>query len=168
MNKSNIVSAISIRFILNKDEAKKTVDNVFKIMTESMKDNKSLNIPKFGKFKLISSETGKDKFVRFLPSKKLSKKINYDFSDLEKKELSYSEPESVKVKDEFSYTISKEFLKQKKESEGSGENLSQVKDEIAAGEENTKKLISDELVKLHHEIIEFSQGNQEGSNNLWG
>jgi len=168
MNKSDIISATSIEFILSKNEAEKIVDIIFKIMSESLKENKNLDIPKFGEFKVISSDTSNDRSVRFSPSKKLLKKVNYFFSDLEKTELQYIEPEIIKSNDEFSYTISKEFLKQKKELEISGNNILPVKEETSTIGENVKKLISEELVKLHKEIIEFSNGSEERRNNLWG
>jgi len=70
MNKNDVILAISIEFILGRDEAEKIVDIIFKSMRESLKESKKLEIPKFGEFRVISSKTG-NKSVRFSPSKKL-------------------------------------------------------------------------------------------------
>jgi len=168
MNKNEIISSISIEFILSKDEAEKTVDIIFEILRENLRGNKNLDIPKFGEFKVIPSDTGNDSSVRFSPSKKLLKKVNCFFSDLKKIELQYDEPEILKINDELKYTPSEEFVKQNKESEKSEDEIPLLQEEESTDEENRKKLIPEELVKLHKEIIEPRNYSEDRSKDLWG
>lgn len=166
MNKDEIISAFSIEFVISKEEAAKTVDTFFDLMTESIKTSKNLEISKFGEFKMISSRKQKDKSVIFYPAKRLSNSVNIYFSDLEEMDIKCDVPVNIDQNDEFDFHISKEFVKEKEESEKNQKEIESAEEEIVANGENMKKLISDELVKLHKEIIEL--GADEKRNNLWG
>lgn len=156
MNKEKIKSTISIEFGLNKLEADKIIDTIFEAMTECFQEKKNLEIGKFGKFKIVKQKNlanNISKSLKFIPANKLAKKINHNFDELKKIELQISDyPEIAAPIDPTEQE--KKFLKEKIITADSDNNLGQ------------RKLISDDLVKLHREITEDKDKRE--AKNIWG
>ena len=157
MNKEKIKSAISIEFGLNKLDADKVVEKIFDTMSECFQENKNLEIEKFGKFKIIKANNPQNnisKSLQFFPVKKLAKKINHNFNDMEEIELQIRDYPEIAVPLK-SAEQEKKFLKEKI-------IVSETK-----STEGQRKLISDDLVKLHREITESNE-DEPGAKNVWG
>ncbi len=166
MNKNDIISAVSIEFGLSKEQSEITVNNVFLNIAQTLKKNKVLEIQKFGKFKLITDKDSelRSADVRFTPSKKLSVRINSKFDNLKKVKIKFGTAPVI---------IDKHILPVKK-----NEKPSEIKnDDITSQEkpreekiiiQGQRKLISEDLVKLHKEITKEENDESSPSNNLWG
>lgn len=146
--KKEIAFEIASEFKLTDTDSEAIVNIIFCTLKESFRKNKIVFIQKFGEFK----NTSNNKIV-FRPCKKLCKRINYCFNDLEIVEVRLEE-KIIEEQNEFEYSISEEFMKNYKEICESGEADSEsiIKSESFPGK---KKLISDELIKLHNEIVEI-------------
>ncbi|HMS64131.1 MAG TPA: hypothetical protein PKD83_02625, partial [Ignavibacteria bacterium] len=108
---------------------------------------------KFGEFKSISFDK-----VFFKPSKKLQRKINYNFNNLEIAEIEFQENQFTDDQNEFEYKMSEEFKNNYKEiCESAEENGESSFEETVLTVK--KKLISDELIKLHNEITDCNNLN---------
>lgn len=166
MNKNDIISAVSIEFGLSKEQSEITVNNVFLNIAQTLKKNKVLEIQKFGKFKLITDKDSelRSADVRFTPSKKLSVRINSKFDNLKKVKIKFGTAPVI---------IDKHILPVKK-----NEKPSEIKnDDITSQDkpreekiiiQGQRKLISEDLVKLHKEITKEENDESSPSNNLWG
>jgi len=160
-----IISVISIEYVLSRDTSEKIVFNIFETIKEVFNIRNNLNIPKFGDFiieKNKSLNKGKDYSIKFIPSKKLSRKVNYYFNDLKTvetdlpilKEVLNIKENNEENNKEFEFAISEDFKNEYKE-------ICKDKDEnIIEGNytsfdiEIKTKLISDETIKLHKEITD--------------
>lgn len=142
---TEIKSTISIEFGLNISEARNIVDNIFRTISECLNKSNCIEIEKFGKFK---SAQGK---IRFIPSKKFSNIINYNFTGLKEIELQI-EKYTLKEKPLTCEELEKKFLK---------EGIIKEKEESIV----QRKLIPDDVVKLHNEI---TKEKQDGKKNIWG
>lgn len=155
MNKEQIKTAVSIEFGLHKAEAGNIVDTIFEEITLCILKNKKLDLKKFGKF--VLSKDKKRKFIEFIPAGKLARKINNDFEDLEKVKIEWGKF----TEEQHSAPIHK-----------SDKPLLHATDIPAASlpitqEVTQRKLISDDLVKLHREITNEEKDNPE-IRNIWG
>lgn len=150
--KKEITFEIANEFKLTYTDSEDIVNIIFNTLKESFRKNKIVFLQKFGEFK-----TSTNNKVEFKPSKKLYKRINYCFNDLEINEVSLEE-KIIEEQNEFEYSMSEEFMKNYKEICESGEVIieSKFNTESFPGK---KKLISDELIKLHNEIIETDKIN---------
>ena len=166
MNKNDIISAVSIEFGLSKEQSEITVNNVFLSVSQALKKNKFLEIQKFGKFKLIADKDSESRYaeVRYIPSRKLSVRINSKFDNLKKTKIKFrTAPE---IEDDFKSQIEK------------NEKSSEIKNDDITSQEKPKeekinmqgqrKLISEDLVKLHKEITKDENDEPSPANNLWG
>jgi len=166
MNKNDIIAAVSIEFGLSKEQSETTLNNVFLNVVQTLKKNRALEIQKFGKFKLITEKENELKSleVRFTPSKKLSVRINSKFDNLKKVKIKFGT--APVVNDDFKSLIEKN----EKSSELKMEDIySQEKPkEEKTNIQGQRKLISEDLVKLHKEITKEENDDSTPSNNLWG
>ncbi|MEO8446282.1 MAG: HU family DNA-binding protein [bacterium] len=133
MNKEQIKTAVSIEFGLHKAEAGNIVDTIFEEITLCILKNKKLELKKFGKFRL--SKDKKRKHIEFIPAGKLARKINSDFEGLEKVSVEW-----VKQEEKEPAPIQKTPIE-------TPAVTSPITQEVPQ-----RKLISDDLVKLHREI----------------
>ena len=165
MNKSDIISAVSIEFGLSKEQAERTVNSLFTIIGQTLKKNKVLEIQKFGKFRLSSdkdNEAGTSE-IKFAPSKKLSVRVNGKFDNLKKVKIKFGS-----VPDINEYTDSPiEKIEKPAEINNPEITAPESKDDkiITQGQ---RKLISDDLVKLHKEITKEDKDESGSVHNLWG
>ena len=165
MNKSDIISAVSIEFGLSREQAERTVNSLFTIIGQTLKKNKVLEIQKFGKFLLTSDKENEAETseIKFAPSKKLSVRVNGKFDNLKKVKLKFGS-----VPDINEYTDSP-IEKIAKPSENNNPEITapESKDDkiITQGQ---RKLISDDLVKLHKEITKEDKDESGSVHNLWG
>ncbi len=166
MNKNDIISAVSIEFGLSKEQTEITVNNIFINIAQSFKKNKVLEIQKFGKFKLTAEKDSKAKLaeVRFSPSKKLSVRVNSKFDNLKKTKIKLR---SVPVRNNNpgSPVRKNEELPEIKKSDF---NAKEEPKEVKINTQGQRKLISDDLVKLHKEITKEDRDDSTSANNLWG
>ena len=166
MNKNDIISAVSIEFGLSKEQSEITVNNVFLNVSQALKKNKVLEIQKFGKFKLISDKDSelRSSDVRFTPSKKLSVRINSKFDNLKKMKIKFGS--APVIIDDYKLPVK------------NNEKSSKIKNDDITSQEKPKeekinmqgqrKLISEDLVKLHKEITKEENDESSQANNLWG
>lgn len=165
MDKDTIISAISIEFGLSKEQSEIIVSNIFGSIVQSLRKNKNLEIQKFGKFKLILDKDSKTYIIKFTPSKKLSIRANSNFEGLKKVKL---RQDFLKINEDVS-----EYKIPETQSEKEPDILPPVIVE-AIKEDNEiiitglpRKLISDDLIKLHKEITKEEE-NEPSKSNLWG
>ncbi|HMS33325.1 MAG TPA: HU family DNA-binding protein [Ignavibacteria bacterium] len=166
MNKSDIISAVSIEFGLSKEQAERTVNSLFIIIGQSLKKYKILEIQKFGKFRLTSdkdNEAGSYE-IKFAPSKKLSVRVNGKFDNLKKVKIKFGSVPDIK---DFLITAAD------KSEKPAGQNLQETDTAEQSAEEKIipggqRKLISEDLVKLHKEITKEVKDEKGSVNNLWG
>ena len=166
MNKNDIISAVSIEFGLSKEQSEITVNNVFLNVSQALKKNKVLEIQKFGKFKLIADKDSelRSSDVRFTPSKKLSVRINSKFDNLKKMKIKFGS--APVIIDDYKLPVK------------NNEKSSEIKNDDITSQEKPKeekinmhgqrKLISEDLVKLHKEITKEENDESSQANNLWG
>lgn len=165
MDKDNIISAISIEFGLSKEQSEIIVSNIFVSIAQSLRKNRNLEIQKFGKFKLILDKDSKTYIIKFTPSKKLSIRANNNFEGLKKVKLrqnffkinedvsDYKIPETEREREsEILPTVIPEAIKEDKE---------------IIINPSPRKLISDDLIKLHKEIT-MEEESEPSKTNLWG
>lgn len=166
MNKNDIISAVSIEFGLSKEQTEITVNNIFINIAQSLKKNKVLEIQKFGKFKLAAEKDSEVKLdeVRFSPSKKLSVRVNSKFDNLKKTKIKFG---SVPI---INYTLRSPVKNNENPSEikKSDINSKEEPKEVKINLLSQRKLISDDLVKLHKEITKEDKDESSSTNNLWG
>ncbi|MEO8665716.1 MAG: hypothetical protein ABI462_09490, partial [Ignavibacteria bacterium] len=127
---------------------------------------KIAKIQKFGKFRLITDkDPGKNKSVRFSPSKKLSMKVNSNFDNLKKVKVKFGKenkhPQKTKVTKAPEKKIAGD-VDVKKERDIPVEAAVEITDNSVQ-----RKLISDDLVNLHKEITK-EEAKPADKNNLWG
>jgi nucleoid DNA-binding protein len=166
MNKNDIISAVSIEFGLSKEQTEITVNNIFINIAQSFKKNKVLEIQKFGKFKLTAEKDSKVKLaeVRFSPSKKLSVRVNSKFDNLKKTKIKFG---SVPIiNDNLGSPVKKN--ENPSEIKKSEINAKEEPKEVKINAQSQRKLISDDLVKLHKEITKDDKDDSSSTNNLWG
>lgn len=166
MNKKEIISAVSIEFGLSKQQAEKTVNIIFLNFAQTLKKNKSIDIQKFGKFRLTSDKDSglKSGEIKFNPSRKLSVRVNSKFDNLKKVKIKFGSAPVVK---ESFKTVA-----------GLTDNtdikiISKTPAAAVSKNENEnipvqRKLISEDLVKLHKEITNDKNDEPSAGKNLWG
>ena len=165
-----IVSALSVQFNVNKEDAGIFALCIINTIKDCFRKNRNIEIPKLGEFKTINSiSTEFRQSVYFIPVNKLAKNINNYFNDLKPEVHKYKE-----IYSEYSdlvpeFKISEEFMNGYKEMCKEREDL--LIDEVNnnGGYGIRKKLISDELIELHKEITNsVSSEKTEKRTNLWG
>ncbi len=165
MDKERIISAVSIEFGLSREQSEAAVNNIFTSINQLLRKNKNLEIQKFGKFKLIQDNGGDSPVIKFIPSKKLSQRVNSNFENLTKVKMKNT---VLQITDEKQIEPAKEEITELVT--GSDDNivvdLNSDEDEIVITEA-PRKLISDDVIKLHNEITEEKEDNPSGTN-LWG
>lgn len=168
MNKAVIKSAISIEFALSIKEAGRIVDIVFDVLEDFVKRNKNFEIRKFGKFSSVtvkSSDEKKQRTLTFNPSKKLSKRANYNFDNLKKVKIQVTDKIEIEQPDDFDHNLPDDFVKQIIEK--SEDDINIVLEEQAEPVKGARILIPDNLIKLHKEITQDDK-KEPGKENLWG
>lgn len=169
-SKKEIVTALSVQFLISKEEADNIFEIIFSTLINCFKNNRSIDLPKFGEFKTVKNNSGKLKnSVRFMPAKKLAKNINHCFSGLRSENLKYNELYSGYSDNIPEYKMSDDFIESYKEM--CRENEMKITEDNEGTSETVirKKLISDELVELHKEIINsVPSDRKENKTNLWG
>ena len=85
MIKIDLIKNIVNKFDVREIEAAEFVDNIFESISLSFKKGKNINIPEFGKFKVVNKTVDgiRQKYVTFSPVKNFADLVNEDFSDLE-------------------------------------------------------------------------------------
>jgi len=85
MIKPELVRNIVNKFKVGEAEAASFVDNIFISMSDALSKGKNINIPEFGKFKIISktNEGIRQRYVSFSPVKQFADSVNDNFSNLE-------------------------------------------------------------------------------------
>jgi len=165
-----IVSALSVQFNINKEDAGIFAGCIFNAIKDCFRKNRNIEISKLGEFKTIKSNSGHFRqSVNFIPVKKLAKNINHYFNDLNSEVQKYKEIYSEYSDSVPEFKISEEFMSEYKEMCNEREDI--LKDEVNnnAGDGIRKKLISDELIELHKEITNsVSSEKTEKRTNLWG
>lgn len=165
-----ITNNISLRFFINANDSVKIVNLFFNGISKCLNEGKSFKAAGFGEFKVTGYDSvSKTKTIKLILSRKLSGKINNDFDNLKVKRIYRQLPEILIDRDEFNFTISDEFKQQMKmQSEPDVVKPEQLEKEILSVSSNLKRLISEELLKLHKEITElgFQSGNKKEIN-LW-
>jgi nucleoid DNA-binding protein len=165
LNKSEIKSAISIEFALSIEEASNIVDGIFKVMRNYLIKNRKIELRKFGKIIMTGGKNpaGNDiTSLCFIPSRKLAKRVNYNFGNLEKVKMEFKKIKADDA-DRVDFEIPDELANQFKET--NEEVLDIILEEIIKQPEGKRILIPDNLIKLHREITE---AKEDGKNNLWG
>ncbi|MDZ4710842.1 MAG: HU family DNA-binding protein [bacterium] len=155
MNKDQIKTAVSIEFGLHKAEAGNIVDTIFEEITMCIIKNKKLELKKFGKF--ILSKDKKRKYIEFIPAGKFAGKINNDFEDLEKVSVKW-----VKMRQEQDTAPIHKSDNPKLSATETPALSSPITQEVTQ-----RKLISDDLVKLHLEITK-EENDIPKVRNIWG
>lgn len=153
--KKEIEVEIAEEFNLNNSDSETIVNSFFNTLKDSFRKNKILFLQRLGEFKTVSNSK-----VAFKPAKKLHRRLNSDFNDLEIVKVKLDENNISEEQDVFDYKMSDEFKNSYKEICESGEENVGIKtdSEFNFGR---KKLISDELVKLHYEIVECDKTLKE-------
>lgn len=150
MNTADIKSLVSIKFGLSISEADLFVANTFSIILSRLAKEKSVGIDSFGKFKSANGD------IRFIPSGKLERKVNMSFNNLE----------TVTIEAE-----TKVPFDQQEDEYGEISVLNKtedVKEESAKSTDTSqRRLISEDVVKLHNEIIK-KENTDDDTFNLWG
>ncbi len=166
MNKKDIISAVSIEFGLSKVQAEKTVDSIFLNFAQTLKKNKVLEIQKFGKFRLSADKDSKSNSaeIKFSPSKKLSVRVNGKFDNLKKVKVKFGSAPEVKenLKVVSGLTDNTERIIKPETSAPAASKYE--KENIPV----QRKLISEDLVKLHKEITKDKNDEPSADKNLWG
>ena len=168
MNKAAIKSAISIEFALSIKEAGRIVDIVFEVLEDFVKRNKEFEIRKFGKFSSVTvknSDNKKHRALTFTPSKKLSKRANYNFENLKKVKIQVKDKNEIEQPDDFDHNLPDDFVKQIIEK--SEDAIDIVFEEEVEQVKGARILIPDNLIKLHKEITEDDK-KEPDKKNLWG
>lgn len=158
-----INSDISIYFRLSIDEAGRITEAIFQKLNKILGAGKSVEIQKFGKFKTSDKAGGQTdgSRIKFVPSKKLSSRVNGNFDNLKKMKIAYPLMPEVKY-------FEPEFLN------GENAHVDVIAETSAA--ENSKpetqhftrrKLLSDEVVKLHNEITDSEKKDSASPKNIW-
>lgn len=191
MNKNDIISAVSIEFGLSKEQSEKVVSGIFNSIGQTLKKDRCLEIKKFGKFKITPGKDTGDKFyyVKFTPSEKLSKRVNSNFENLkkikQKIELNGFKEKSFEFIPDRDIILPAEIIRPGVNEMQSGSNvIKNDEQKITVSdvpmEKSTehklsgqRKLISEDLIKLHKEITEIEKpvkdkGGESSDNNLWG
>ncbi len=159
MDKDRIVSAISIEFGLSNNSSEKIVNSIFFHLLQGLMKNNVLKIRKFGKFKLLTDKKNEDISVRFTPSKKLSSRVNGNYENLKKIRLRSEVYGRIKIKSQTD-SADKILYRDKKYDGGNKESEAAIAD---AG----RKLIPDDLIKLHEEIVK-AKDTKQSDTDLWG
>lgn len=170
LSKSGIAQAISAELKLIPEAASKLTENIFSSAADCFRNYTSIFIPKFGEFKPVKRKSEELIYtVEFFPSKKLSKKINCRFNNLKQVKLNFKELYSEYSDKGLDYVISEEFRNKYKEICSESETLLNDEETIITEPEVRKKLISDELIELHKEIVNPFNGRvNDNKTNLWG
>lgn len=168
MNKAVIKSDISIEFALSIKEAGRIVDIVFDVLEDFVKRNKNFEIRKFGKFSSVavkSSDNKKHRPLTFTPSKKLSRRANYNFENLKKVKIQVKDKIEIEQPDDFDHSLPDDFVK--KIIEQSEDVINVESEEQVEPVKSARILIPDNLIKLHKEITEDDK-KEPDKKNLWG
>lgn len=154
-----LISEISSEFKLTIDEAAVIINQIIDMLKEYFLIYKKIEFPKFGEFKIkrkIKPDNEEVFTVKFNPSKKIALKVNSDFSHLQELKMNRIKfPEinyyshSVQSKQE----LIQDFSAVRSNSEVINKSADQHKETTQFPGER-KKIISDELIKLHKEIID--------------
>lgn len=179
-----IKSAVSIEFGMSKKKAGNAVEAILTGLSGQLAKGKNIELQKFGKMivSVKKGDTSGNKIISFVPSKKLAKRVNNNFENLKKVKMKTGElnlniediPEMneredklilTKSEDKFEFKISEDFKKEIQKDIGEPEIIIEDKEPAFA---NPKKLISENLVKLHKEIIQENKDASDEETNLWG
>lgn len=165
-----IINGMMIKFSLNADEARKIFDNIFSFVKESLLNGKKFKAELFGEFKSVKLNP-KDRHaeVVFKSSKNLKAKTNYEFDNLKVCRIYIQKPEVFEEKEKFEFKISEEF-RSKIKNFGQSEviHTSDIESETMKMSNNLKRLISEELLKLHREITDLGiKAKLYNDINLW-
>ncbi len=154
MNKSGIKSVVSIEFGISIKEAGRIVDVVFDVLADFFEKNKNFEIRKFGRIDVSTSKDNmgrKIQTLKFTPSKKLARRANHNFDNLEKVKMGLNErKEEIITEDKLDYQISEEFIRQLKENKE--EVMEILLEETTETIRSSRTLIPDKAIELHKEI----------------
>lgn len=164
-NLSGIIRDVSEAGNISIDSAGKIFYGIFETMKDCFDKKKSVEISSFGIFHLRNKSvtgTGKETKIVFIPSEKVSRKVNYNFSNLQTYICSVSSDDNISGKNEFEFKISEDFKKAYRENADNENEFIYEESETAESIETGfgKKLISTELIKLHKEITEQKRNTQ--------
>lgn len=92
MIKPELVRNIVNKFKVEEAHAASFVDNIFISMSDALTKGKNINIPEFGKFKIISKTKGgiKQRYVSFSPVRQFAESVNDNFNNLQSQILKAS------------------------------------------------------------------------------
>ncbi len=170
MNKKQLASMISIEFALSADQAAVVIDNVFENIISHTRKKGKLIIPKFGEFKLVSKKNpvnNKYITIEFLISKKLAGGVNSYFDNLSEVTLPLDNSVQVLTQNDLSDEVLDNLeVMEKKQIDPQGEpKIKPPHDPNHTGKQ--RRLIPDDLVKLHKEITK-EESVKASDTNLWG
>ncbi|MFA5011797.1 MAG: HU family DNA-binding protein [Ignavibacteria bacterium] len=85
MIKPELVRNIVNKFEVGEAEVASFVDNIFVSMSDALRKGKNINIPEFGKFKVISKtkEGIKQRYISFSPVRQFAESVNDNFNNLQ-------------------------------------------------------------------------------------
>lgn len=168
----DIINNLSIDFTLSKSETEILVSKILSKIKNNLNGKKKFEYEKFGTFK-VKTDKKKNEIVKFISSGKLYKKINYCFNDLKTQKVITAPPEVLSENEIISYEISEEFKSNiKEENQDSPIGIQKKTNEKSKSEtskESMRKLISEEVLKLHNEITKPDKISGEvNDDGLWG
>lgn len=158
-NLSGIIHDISETEQISPDKAGKMFCGIFESLKECFDKKKSAEISSFGIFivrKKSESVIDTEEKIVFIPSGKVSRKVNYNFSNLHTSVCPLSDESIFMRNNEFEFRISEEFKKTYRENAESDNEMMNENTESAERSDSGfgKKLVSAELIRLHNEITE--------------
>lgn len=170
MNSEEIINRMMIKFSINDEDATMIFKNIFSTVRDFLLKGKKFKAGSFGEFQSVKLNS-KDRHaeVIFKSSGKLKAKTNYEFENLKVCRIYIQKPEVFEEKEQFEFEITEEFkskLKDLKENEFV--QTTDIESETVKISNNLKRLISEELLKLHREITDLGlKTKQFNEVNLW-
>ncbi len=168
MNRSELISGVSIQCGISRQEAELILDSMFKNISRSFLSEPVLKIKSFGEFnvKAVTSENKSSGKIRFTPTEKLHSKANKIFENLSPVRKVFdnnklnnilnsnriTEFDTGFVSDEFEEDLTEEII-----------NSERTKEEIELPE---RRLLPDKVIDLHNDIV--NSGRLSDKKNLWG
>lgn len=165
----SIINDLSIEFILSKKDSEMIILLMLFNMRYCFEKKKDFSLENFGDFK-VQNKKSKNTSVRFLPAKKLSKRANYNFNNLEVCKIHTEIPGTLIENENLSFKLMDDFREVLLNDDEEDTKVIQEAETLKSDSENKgmRKLISEEVVKLHKEITDKENEIQKDKNtNLW-
>ncbi|MBV6478013.1 MAG: hypothetical protein HGGPFJEG_00760 [Ignavibacteria bacterium] len=165
----NIMNELMLKFLLTESEATEIFEIIISGVRECLLKNKKFKSGVIGEFKLVTlGADGKQTEVILRNSDYVKSKINRDYDNLKVRKIYIQKPDAFEEKEKFDFKISDDFRNKIKESSNEKTGFQDIESETKKMNLNLRKLISDELLKLHREITELSIKSKPLSDiNLW-